>query len=213
MSFTLGVYELFAYIVPGILYLYVVNEFLKLFTLSYIEFKNFDNIAATVLFILFSYILGQLFDFIADKWRRWRQPKEGNLDSIERLKRHHPKSNVNFLPQDSAFLLSLIRRDYPDVATTADRSKALSKMLQNISLGLLFYTLFQLASFVLTGFSIGHLLIALLALIFGLLAKRRSQRYNRWYYDHIYETALTYGSDTDKIIKKIQSDRQKKKIN
>jgi hypothetical protein len=207
MSITLGVYDLFAYTVPGILYLYIANEFLILFGLAHIEFQNLDNIVVTILVIIVGYILGQILDLVAKKWRKWGQPRESTLEAIEKLKKDHPKCEINFLPHDWPFLLSLIRRYHPEVATSTDRSKAISVMLQNASLGLLFYSLLQLISFLLNDYSIEHLLLALFAFIIALPAKRKSQIYNRWFYDHIYETALTYGSDTSKIIRKVQANK------
>lgn len=207
MSITLGVYDLFSYIVPGILYIYILNEFLTLFGFSHLELQNFDSIPILILIAIVSYILGQMMDLVADKWRRWHQNKEGTVDAIERLKKDHPESKINFLPQDAPFLFSLIRRDSPEFASTIERNKALSKMLQNISLGLLLYTFFQLASFAYNNFSIIHFLIAILGFISALLAKRKSQLYNRWFYSHIYEIALAYGNDINHIIKRVQSDK------
>ncbi len=210
MSITLGVYDLFAYMIPGILYLYIANEFMILFGFAHIEFQNLNNIVVTLLVVIIGYLLGQIFDLGANKWRRWRQPKESILEAIENLKKNFPKSKINFLHQDNRFLLSLIRRNHPEVATTIDRNKAISIMLQNISFGMLFYTLLQLISFILNGYSIENLLLAFFALIIALLAKRKSQFYNQWFYNHIYETALTYGSDTGKIIRKVQAMKSEK---
>ena len=41
MSLTIGIYDLFAYIIPGLLYLFVLNEFLQLIGAAYLALGDF----------------------------------------------------------------------------------------------------------------------------------------------------------------------------
>ena len=128
--------------------------------------------------------------------------------NIEKLKTNHPYAKINFLPEDWFFLLyGLIRRYHPKSAETIERVSAISMMLQHISFGLLLYVIFQLISFFMSGYSIQHFLLAILALIAALSVKRKSQMYNQWFYDSIYDISLSFGSTTEKIIRKTQASK------
>jgi hypothetical protein len=210
MAITLGVYDLFAFTIPGILYLYIANEFLKLFGLAHIEFQQINNIISAVLIMTVGYILAQILELPARNWRRWRQIGESPAKAIEKLKTNHPNTKIDFSTQDWSFLLyGLIRRYHLESATAIDRDGALSMMLRNISFGLLLYALFQFVSFLLNGYLVEHLVFTLLAFVSALSAKRKSQMYNQWFYDSIYEIGLSHGSSVDKIIKKTQASEPK----
>jgi hypothetical protein len=206
MSITLGVYELFAYTIPGILYIYVANEFLRLFGLTHIEYDEINDLFSTIMVMTIAYVSAQVLVSPARKWRRWRQVAQGPAMAIQKLKTNHPYAEINFLPQDWYFLLyGLIRRFHPGSAETIERVSAISMMLQQISFGLLLYVLFQITSFFMSVYSLKHLPLAVLALIAALSVKRRSQMYNQWFYDSIYDISLSFGSTAEKIIRKTQA--------
>ena len=210
MSITLGVYDLFSFTVPGLLYLYVANEFLKLFGLKHIELQQLNEVGVAVLMVAIGYILGQILEMPAKAWRRWRQPTLSPDAAIAKVNRDFPKRKISFSRHDWPFLLGLIRRNHPEAAVTIDRNSAIGIMLQNASLGFLLYTLLQLMIFIFQGFSVNALITAIIAFIVALMAKRKSQTYNQWFYDSIYETALTYGDDTNTIITRVQSGKPTK---
>ena len=86
MSFVLGIYDLWAWLMPGFLYLFIINEFLKLFNLLHITAENMQNgfvwigLAVTAGFLGFfaSAILEQI-------WFRKHSP--GVELALERVKR------------------------------------------------------------------------------------------------------------------------------
>ena len=77
MSITLGVYELFAYTIPGILYIYIANEFLKLFGLSHIDYHQINDLFSIILVITIGYVVAQMLISPAKQWRKWRQVTQG----------------------------------------------------------------------------------------------------------------------------------------
>jgi hypothetical protein len=205
MSISLGFYDLFAYLIPGVFYLFVFNEFLAIFGFAHIEPQDLNTLPAAIIVGIVGYALTQALDFIAIRWRTLFQPKDSKLEAVEKLKKDFPGYKINFLPQDLRLLHSLIRRNHLEAATTIDLNRALGIMLQNISLALLLFMFSQGISFFIQGYDWEHLLLAIFSLIVSLLIRRKSQLYNLWFYNHIYEIALTYGNDTSKIIKKVQA--------
>ncbi len=204
MSITLGVYELFAYTIPGILYLYIANEFLGLLGFKHLEFKDLDNIGINILLLIVSYVFGQGLNFLAAKWRRLFQQKEATIEAIEKLKKNHPYLKIKFAPSDWPVLQSIIRQYHPETVTNNERNKAISIMMQNISLSFLIYTFYQSIQFFLNGFSVENLAFAITSFIATFLSRNRSRIYNQWFYDHIYEAALSYNPNTIEIIKIVQ---------
>lgn len=207
MSITLGVYDLFAFMIPGILYTYIANEFLKLFGLAHLDIQQINDLVPIVLVIMIGYILGQVLELPARAWRRWRLNLDAAANAIEKIKKNHPNAKIDFLPQDWPFLYGVIRRYHIGSVAAIDRLSAISIMLQNISFGLLLYALFHLISILVTGYSIDHLVFVLSAFLLALPTKRKSQIYNQWFYNSIYELSLSHGSSADKIIKKLQASK------
>ena len=73
MSITLGIYDFFAYLIPGLLYLFVFNEFLRSIgrsTLNIVSWFRMGQAPDIILFVpilIGDYIIGQIFDPLAQR--------------------------------------------------------------------------------------------------------------------------------------------------
>ena len=205
MSFAVGVYDVFAYTLPGILYLYVGNEILKLIGSPHLTYQDFSNSAVTVLILFVAFIVGHLMDFLADWWRTPIKSKSSSSMAIEELKNNYPHLNIDFRPQDRAMLFVVIRRFHDEITGAIDKNKAISVLFQNVSLGFFFYAIVLLIKLFAQSFVITDFVLLIAAIALSYLARRRSKLFNLWFNTLIFETALTYGKDANEIINQTQA--------
>jgi hypothetical protein len=210
MSFAASVYDVFAYTLPGILYIYVGNEVLKLIGGSYLTYQDFTSSAVTVLILFVAFIVGHQMDFLADIWRTPKKTKTSSTMAIEELKGLYPHLKIDFRPHDRAILFAIIRRFHGEIAATIDNNKAISVLFQNVSLGFFLYSIVLGIKLFAEGFAAANLLLLIVVIILSFLARQRSKLFNLWFNSLIFETALTYGTSTNKIIRQTQSVSNKK---
>ena len=68
MSFVLGIYDLTAWLIPGFMYIYLINEFLKLLNLRYITGSDFQSGFAWIGLAIIAFLLGFLSLVILDQF-------------------------------------------------------------------------------------------------------------------------------------------------
>ena len=87
MSISLGIYDVFAYVLPGLLYLYFYNEVLKLLHQSYIDINQLKEIGYIFLVGVLAYLVGHLMDFVAHRtWIRLLKPPVVQQEAINIIK-------------------------------------------------------------------------------------------------------------------------------
>ena len=200
LSFSVGVYDLFSYTIPGVFYLFVTNEIVKAFGLPYLKYQEISSPIAITLVIVVSFVFGHVMDFAADKWKDVGEKKMASNLAVENLKKNYPDLDIKFQPKERAVLFAIIRRNDEDITATIDRNKAISILFQNLSLGLLLYGIFQLLS-MLASFSPTNLALSIGSIIFSLVIRKRGRIFNLWFNSLIFEVALTYGTSTQEILK------------
>ncbi len=201
LSISVGVYDLFSYTIPGLLYLYVINEIVKALGLPYLKYSDVSDATAIALVIIVSFVLGHVMDFAADKWKDLGEKKKVSLLAIEGLKRNYPDIDIKFQPNERGVLFAVIRRNDEDITATIDRNKAISILFQNLSFGLLLYTVFQLINMLMLGFSSVKFALFIGSIILSLVLRKRGKTFNLWFNSLIFEVALTYGTSTQEILK------------
>jgi hypothetical protein len=143
MSFSIGIYDLFAYTIPGFLYLYVAYELLQ--KLGVIKFGILNlpalpdgyGLFIFVLLLVIAHLLGHLIDPLAH-WFVYRlfKPFKFSERVLPRIKNLHSDIDIKFQPKDWGLLFSMLRLRNQELARTIDTFEANSIMLRNISLGL-----------------------------------------------------------------------------
>jgi hypothetical protein len=200
MSFALGFYEIFSYAIPGFLYILVVNGFLQLFKLPHM---NLGQIPGTLGFValmaVLSYLAGHLVDPIAYRWYLLFNRKSADEAAIGGLKGKYPQIKIEFSAGDRRLLYSFIKHKNLSLAEYLDKFNAIGILLQNLSLGLCLFALTQIAYIVLTGHFLQYGLGAILGLVFSFIAIKRGALFKGWYTQGIFEQALHYGNNIERM--------------
>jgi Flp pilus assembly protein TadB len=178
---------------------------LKLIGGSYLIYQDFTNSAVTVLILFVAFIVGHQMDFLADRWRTPTKTKTSSTMAIEELKGLYPHLKIDFRPRDRAIFFTIIRRRHGEIAGTIDNNKAISVLFQNVSLGLFLYATVLGIKLFTEGFAAVNLLLLIVVIVLSILARQRSKLFNLWFNNLIFETALTYGTSTNEIIRQTQS--------
>lgn len=203
MSISLGVYEFFSYVLPGILYLYVGNEFIGFMSASKLELSQIGNVEAIFLLGV-AYLIGHIMNVVCEfLWRNLgrKERRLRNLPdiSLERLRRKFNGINIDFKKDEWDFLLNRLRQDETELASHFERFKAVSLMLRNTALALYLWAVVYIIEFVLKS-SLAFLLNALVLIILGLLSSQRSRVFDLWFYNGVYSEGLRFGRSIQEIL-------------
>ena len=206
MSISVGIYDLFAYTIPGLLYVYVTYELLQ--KLGLLKFSLLNppilpdgyGLIAFVLLVVSAHILGHLLDKFAH-WFVFRlfKPYKFSERMLQRTKDVYPDIDINFQPKDWGLLFSMLRMRNQEHARTIDTFEANSIMLRNISLGFFLLGVLQIYSTFLN-LNILAIGIAVLLFILSIVARRRSHMFHMWFITDIFESSLKYGNNLKEVI-------------
>jgi hypothetical protein len=209
VSITLGIYDIFSYAIPGILYLFTLNEGLRLLRLPFVDISQLNNNSHLVLLGLLSYLVGHLFDFISHSvWYRRFYPGRSAERAYTSFKAYSGLK-PDFDPHQWSILLSVIRHDNMEVCNTIDKSKATSIMLRNVSFALFLLTIVFAVSAFTSGFSLVYFLGAIATLVSSIVSLRRGDNFNQWFYRLIYQQSLVYGSSLKEVLDNNRSQKTK----
>jgi hypothetical protein len=223
MSISVGIYDLFAYTIPGLLYIYVFYEFLlelRVFKFGQSNLPALPDgygLLVFVLLVVSAHLLGHLLDIFAH-WFVFRlfKPYKFSERILQRAKDLYTDIDIKFQPKDWGLLFSIIRQRNQEHARTIDSFEANSIMLRNISFGLFLlgalqvYSLFFNVTLVAIGSAIG-------LFVFSFIARRRSHMFHAWFLTDIFESSLRFGNSLKEVIvydqenRKITSSTEKKK--
>jgi hypothetical protein len=107
--------------------------------------------------------------------------------------------------------LAFVRTKNLELAAELDRHNALSIMLRNVSLGLLFMAVNSLIQFFVVRNSI-NIFASLGMLILSILIIRESIKFRSLFYNSIYHTILAYRIDLESAIKPVHPARGRSKV-
>jgi hypothetical protein len=202
MSFALGFYEIFSYAIPGFLYIFVANGFLQILNLPHMNLGQIPGtLGFLVLMAALSYLTGQIVEPIAYRWYRLFNRQGIDENAITDIKQKFPKLNIEFEVQDRRVLYSFIKHNNLALAEYIDQFHATSVFLHNVSFGLFFFALTQIAFVFLTGELMRYGLGTMIGLLLSFIAVKRSALFKEWYYLGIFEQALHYGNNIEKMFK------------
>ena len=150
MSITIGIYDLFAYIIPGFLYLFVINEFFERLGVGYIKSSDLANLqsGSALIFIAVFAVVAHLLGHLLDQTARWlvlRFPKRRRDPemALNHLKDRYPNVDIQFDSKDWPLLFTLLRQRNLEHARVIDSFQAYSIMFRNIFLGLSLFVVLQ----------------------------------------------------------------------
>jgi hypothetical protein len=209
MSINLGFYDFFSYLIPGLLYLYVFNEFLHSIGQNFIDIASWfpsgqaPSLTIFIPLLLAAYLVGHLIDPVAQRLFKllyhFRNPKKAYARALDDMKNHYPELNIEFEPKDWNLLLSFIRHRNLDMAHILDKFNADAIMLVNIALGMFALVLIQMGMFFSTNSSIFLINSAGVFVLF-LLAAFKCNQFRSWFFIGIFQAALEYGKNLREVV-------------
>lgn len=206
MPITLGFYDLFSYLIPGVLYLYLLNEFFKLFDTSLGDLLPSLSNASTLqdavfiaLSLVSAFIVGHIFDMLA-RWFVFRLifRKKTSQKILDEIKVRDSAANVQFEAKDWHLLLILLRQRNLEVAHSFDKHEADSIMFRNISLIALLTSFLMAIKAILE--NPAFWILCVVALVICAMSARRSLTLHSWFFDGIFLASLEYGNTVKKVI-------------
>lgn len=225
MSINLGFYDFFSYLIPGLLYLYTFNEFLRGIGQRFLDIGSWFQSGQAPQWYMFipiligAYLMGHLLDPVAQKLFKiiihFRNPKKVYAKALDDLKTKYPSLNIEFEPKDWTLLFSFIRHRNIEMAHILDKFNADAIMLVNISFGMFMLVLIQTGMFFSTNSSI-YLINAVVIFVLLLLAMFKCNQFRSWFFGGVFQAALEYGKNITEVteykIEKTKGKRSQSKI-
>lgn len=201
MSVNLGLYDLFANAVPGLLYLYVLSECGKLLGFSGLDFTKIENTAQVLGIVFLSFILGHVFNAITYRFwfRLWVRRRSGEV-ALRKLQAKHPEKHFDFQSNDPDILVSIIQHNDMKVADRLETARANAIMMRNVSFGLFLHGLLYIAKILIGGVSTLSIVIVVISFICSGFALYRCADYDRWFFRDVFCEALAYGNTFQEVL-------------
>jgi hypothetical protein len=201
MSLNLGLYDVFANIVPGLVYLslmYEIFEFLKIdIKYSSIASNSFLVIGLLVLALMLGHILNRISYTI---WFRKFESYGASRKIVqESLIIHHPE--LNFEADDAELLLAIIKHNDFQLSERIESNRANGIMMRNLSFGFILHTIMSVAFMLRDGLSIGYIAYLVGTFLFCILSVQRAKDFIRWFYRDIFLEAINYGDTTTEVLR------------
>jgi len=211
MSIRIGIYDFFAFTVPGIFYLLTSTYVGIILGLIKIDFNTLTEVSVlfVILMALVAYVIGLLLDPIARQWYCIFCPKDVYISVFEEFKTKHDNLKIKFDAKDWYILLTYFKRDNIEIASDIERYNATRIMLRNISLSFLILGIIQGVQFFRMNFSLGYVISSFILLILTIIALIQCIKYDKWFYSAIYQTAAVYIWDFSKL--EINKSKSKKR--
>jgi hypothetical protein len=212
MSIAVTIYDVFAFTIPGFIYLFTLNEFLRVLEISNLDSLTIDYSKYWLPLVLLSYLTGQLMQFVSYRlWIKFWHKTSAEIRAYNEFRTMCPEENVEFNPKQWPLLSTVIRRIDRATAEMNDKNMALSIMLRNVSFGLFLFGLLNLYTAFFPIFSLQHLLTAFCMMIFSYFSLKREDYYGVMHYRIIFQHALYYGKNLPEIITAIRKTETTKK--
>jgi len=211
MNIRLGVYEIFSRIVPGGLYLAATGQLLIILGLWKFDLESVNNISliASIGLLLSAYTIGGAFDRLALGWFRLFAKRGTHTRTFANFKQsYQDRWEIDFNDGDWSILLAYIRTKNLELASEIDRHNAVSIMLRNVSLGLLFLGVNSLIQFLILGNWI-YIFVVLILVGISFLIILEAKKFREMFYDSIFQTILAYRINLESAIKPVKNRKVK----
>lgn len=217
MSISLGIYDIFANLLPGLLYLFAINEILKSLTLPHMELNSQTFNLESFIVLALGYLLGHIFNsFTYAGWYRlfYRSERKNYASArskaLKNIQANYSHLKMKFYPHDAELLFNAIQVKNKELADRIEATRANAIMMRNISFGLFLLIIAQVIYFINSGFSLNYLGLGL-ACIFGSAASLyQTAKYYEWFYKDVFLTAINYGSTLQEVVTAIRNTKPKR---
>jgi hypothetical protein len=215
MSVKLGIYDFFAYTIPGgiittAIIFVVVNHFGFVIDVSKVSIFEF------VVLVTLAYLMGYVNDFIARKtWYKIFHRKNLYETTIADLNKRNRAFDVVLNEIDWYIPFAFIKKKNLDMAQDIDKLNVQNIMLRNSSFGILVFAIIFGIEFFLNGYLLNYAIASVFCLVVSIILARESIKFASWFYQSIYQhlVALLVTSEQlpIKFVSKEKASKQKKK--
>lgn len=204
MSIQFGIYDFFAYTVPGGLYLLSLIYILASFAGVRLDFASLSNLSIIQILLIAipAYIIGLVVDRIAVFWYRNFEPKQLAEIVLEKFRKEHPDLEFKFQGKDWAILIAYLQREKPETTSEVHRFNAMHIMLRNASFNFVILSITAIVLFFLRSFEWLQLIIGIVSLIASVISARQAVRFKRWFFSANFEAVIAKSLEQDDLIAK-----------
>jgi hypothetical protein len=191
MSIRVGLYDFFAYTLPGIFYLAIIGFWLTTTGLLGIDFSILKDFSLVVLFATVGagYIIALLIDPIAYGCMRlfYQRNRDVAKAAYDEFLQRHSWVNLNYDAKDWGILLRGVKSVSMEAAADVEQHNVAFIMLRNISFAFVLCLISSVIYFFFFLPSPWILGLGFLFLIMAILAMRRSRIRRYWFYMAVFE--------------------------
>ena len=192
MSIKIGLYDFFAYTIPGVFYLAIATYSAVLFGWLRMELTMLNGISLiAALFLLGAgYVTGIVMDALAELWHRLFNPKGTKQRAFHSLRKNHPGVETRFQANDFGFLLAYLRNKGGDQVAEVERVNVYGVLLRNISLGFAILFVVHIAYYFVVTPAIGALVLASVLLALSGMAGFQGAKFRKWFYEAMFDAVV-----------------------
>lgn len=206
MPFTLGFYDLFSFLIPGLFYLYVIYEVFRLLGVDFqvlfpaTILSSIPDYGIVAILLVVALIAGNIFDHLARRFVNKLIYRDIMPQTVlTMIKARDSSVNIQFESKDWHLLNVIIRQRSLPVIQTLDKYQADSIMFRNLSLIALSLGLIMIFRAILENNP--SLWIAVgVAFLFSIVSAQRSRLFHKWFFEGIFLAALEYGNSVNEVL-------------
>ena len=210
MSFSLGIYDLVANILPGCFYIFVAYLGIVRWTNWQIDFAK-TSLWYIVLLGVTAFVAGLVIDPIANNlWYKLFKGRKSQAEIVAELN----EANEVIKFRDEKFSWTLlshyVKLQDSQLTDGIRRASALNIMLRNASFALFLIFVLVFCDIFVSGFLFWQVVIGVLSLLFSFLAFKQAQRFDEQHFQGIYlAIAATQMKTKDLPVKRKEKKEEK----
>src|SRR5258706_12625805 len=221
MSISLRIFDVFANLLPGLVYLFAIDEFIKSVGYKGIDVSTLPSSAQTIGILFIGYLLGHLFNALTyNGWyllfyRESSFHDRNNMQSdsgkaLTTLTNQYPDLDFgNFLPRDSDILFSALQVNNKDLAERIEITRVTAIMMRNVSFGLFIFGMVEII-YAVRDTSLNNIWIALACVVASRLALTQTAKYYHWFFKDVFRIATLYGKSSSEVVNKLRGESNPK---
>jgi len=221
MSISLSIYDVFANLLPGLVYLFAINEFIKSVGFKGMDPSVLPASAQTIGILFMGYLLGHLFNALTYNGWYMLFYKDSSLHDRNNMKSDSGKALISlrnqypeldfgtFLPRDSDILFSALQVNNKDLADRIEITRVTAIMMRNVSFGLFMFGMVQII-FAVREAQLSHILAALACVVASRLALSQTAKYYHWFFKDVFRIAALHGKSASEVVSKLRGESDPK---
>lgn len=191
MSIRVGLYDFFAYTLPGIFYLGIIVFWLIATGVFAVDLPSLKDSWGAITFAVIAtgYIIGLLLDSLAYRWMRLFQSRNRDATKVafDEFTQRHSWVKLNYEPKDWRILLRAVKSVSLEAATDVEQHNVAFIMLRNISLAFVLSSISTVIYYFMVFSRSWMLAFGIIFLMLSFVAMRRSRIRRHWFYIAIFE--------------------------